>query len=115
MTILESRHGKGTFVSSLDPGLLSEPINFILQADTSVIASLFEVRRMVEVDAAGLAAERITPEALEALETLVEKAEQVIGDEQAFVRYDFEIHEAITHAVRNPILNSICAHRAPLP
>ena len=33
LNILESRHGEGTFVSSLDPELLSEPIDFVLQVN----------------------------------------------------------------------------------
>jgi len=114
MNILESRQGDGTFVTSLDAEILSQPISFLLQLDSSAIVALFEVRRMLEVDATALAADRITDEQLDELDRLVSEANEVIGEPEAFLQYDFEIHSVIIQAVQNPILTSLCSSIAHL-
>src|SRR4051794_29466492 len=60
LNILESRHGEGTFVSSLDPELLSEPIDFVLQVNDDALLSLFEARRVLEAGGGAPAAGRAT-------------------------------------------------------
>ena len=53
--ILDSRHGDGTYVTTLDPALLLAPVGFVadLQDDA---AAFHSVRRLLETEAAGLAA-----------------------------------------------------------
>src|SRR6266516_5012573 len=60
LRVLEVRQGDGTYVSSLEPGLLLESTGFIshlLLGDTEL--ELYEVRRILEAAAASLAASRI--------------------------------------------------------
>src|SRR2546430_15411068 len=60
LRVLEVRQGDGTYVSSLEPGLLLESTGFIshlLLGETAV--ALYEVRRILEAAAAALAAARI--------------------------------------------------------
>lgn len=109
MNILESRQGDGTFVTSLDPLLLSEPLNFMLRIDDSAILALFEVRRILEADAIALATERMTEEELMALQQLVGKAAATVDQPEVFLRYDFEIHSTIIRSTRNPILISLAS------
>src|SRR5438874_4035955 len=52
LNILESRHGEGTFVSSLEPDLLTEPIDFVLQVNDGGLRALFEARRVLEAGVA---------------------------------------------------------------
>ena len=57
--VLEVRQGDGTYVSSLEPGELLEPTlsaTHLLQGRT--VLELFEVRRMLEPEAAAMAAQR---------------------------------------------------------
>src|SRR5436190_20889601 len=60
LNILDSRHGDGTFVSSLEPDLLIKPIDFVLQVNDGGMDALFEARRELEAGIAALAAERAT-------------------------------------------------------
>src|SRR3954464_13572553 len=65
--VLEVRQGDGTYVSSLEPGELLEPTSFathLLRGRT--VLELFEVRRMLEPEAAALAALRADDETKEA-------------------------------------------------
>jgi len=60
LRVLEVRQGDGTYVSSLEPGLLLESTGFIshlLLGETEL--ELYEVRRILEAAAAALAAGRI--------------------------------------------------------
>ncbi|ACX53173.1 transcriptional regulator, GntR family [Ammonifex degensii KC4] len=76
------------------------------------IADIFEVRAALEALAAGLAAERITEEELEALErSLVELAEVMeTNDLEAIVSLDTRFHEIIYRASRNDRLVQIISN-----
>lgn len=106
--ILESRHGGGTFVTSLTPAVLTEPIKFLLQIDESAVLSLFEVRCILEVNAAELAATRASDEQVAQLEDVLKEAAAKVTDREAFINLDFQLHEGIVQAVGNPLLSSLC-------
>lgn len=107
LNVVEPRHGGGTYVTSLDPRQLAQPINFLLQVDRMAFRHLLEVRQVLEVGAARLAAPRITADQLEALADLTEQAERVMGRPAQFLQLDFDIHTAIIEATGNPIYISL--------
>jgi GntR family transcriptional repressor for pyruvate dehydrogenase complex len=67
LDLVEVRRGQGTFVRTLRPDLLVRPETFAGSVEQAVRHELLEVRRIVEPEAAALAAERRTPEELERL------------------------------------------------
>jgi GntR family transcriptional repressor for pyruvate dehydrogenase complex len=101
MNILVSRHGDGTYVSSLEPELLSAPFTFALDAQPTLHGNLFEARRVLETACARLAAERIRDDEIEELERLAAAAGL---DPEEMIDRDLELHTAIARATRNPIL-----------
>jgi GntR family transcriptional regulator, transcriptional repressor for pyruvate dehydrogenase complex len=107
LNILESRHGEGTYVSSLEPDLLTEPIDFVLQIDDGGINALFEARRVLEAGIAALAAERATDLELAELEDFVKRGRRMLEDADAFIEHDVEFHERIRRAARSPVLGSM--------
>src|SRR5213596_2528676 len=77
LRVLEVRQGDGTYVSSLEPGLLLESTGFIshlLLGETAV--ALYEVRRILEAAAAALAAARIDEKGKRDLELSLEQMRQ---------------------------------------
>jgi len=52
MNILVPRHGDGTYVSSLEPELLSAPFTFALDTQPALQTHLFEARRVLEMQTA---------------------------------------------------------------
>lgn len=104
MNVVEIRQGNGTYITSLDPELLMEPLDFVFGLDDSTFLELFEARKALEVSIVALAAERITPEEITALEACLEKSAESVDDHQAFLEADVELHERIVNAARNPIL-----------
>jgi DNA-binding GntR family transcriptional regulator len=76
------------------------------------IADVFEIRAALEGLAAGLAAERITEEELEAMERLlVEKREAITNNDiSKLVEVDTRFHELLYQASRNERLSSIISN-----
>lgn len=107
MNVLEPRHGGGTFVTSLDPRLLAQPVSFLLQVDPTAFRHLHEVRRVLEVGAARLAAPRISPDTIEALQVLADTGERSLADPERYLEIDYEIHTTIIEATGNPIYISL--------
>lgn len=107
MNVLEIRQGAGTFVSSLEPELLVEHLDFVLSLDDSTFINLFEARKIIEVGIVGLAAERITAAELAELETGLNRSQEAVGEPSAFLQADVDLHRKITQAAQNPILSRI--------
>lgn len=107
ISILDVRRGDGTYVTSLEPQLLTEAIAFIidLHQDTAVL-EIFEVRRILEPAAGSMAATRITPEQLAGLR------ESMAGidtntDIESLVAHDLQFHNLIAVAANNSYLASV--------
>ena len=91
MNVVEPRHGGGTYVTSLDPRLLARPINFLLQIEPSTFLDLFEVRQVLEVAAARLAAPKITDEMVDSLEQLAHAAAAAVRQPARYSELDSEL------------------------
>ncbi len=102
MNILVARRGDGTYVSSLDPELLAAPLDLALSISDDALDHLFEVRKVLEVACARLAADRISDDELVELERLVGREED--ADPEDLLDRDLQLHTAIVRAARNPIL-----------
>jgi DNA-binding FadR family transcriptional regulator len=109
LRVLEVRQGDGTYVSSLEPGLLLESTGFIshlLLGDTEV--ELYEVRRILEAAAAALAAARID----EAGKTDLRQRLESMGSADSvedLVEADVAFHAVIARATGNAVLTSLLA------
>jgi GntR family transcriptional regulator, transcriptional repressor for pyruvate dehydrogenase complex len=107
MNVVEPRHGGGTYVTSLDPRLLAQPVSFLLQVDPTAFQHLHEVRQVLEVGAARLAAPRISADVLAHLGELADAATQALPDPARYLELDYQIHTAIIEATGNPIYISL--------
>ena len=107
MNVVEPRHGGGTYVTSLDPRLLARPINFLLQVKPRTFLHLFEVRQVLEVSGARLAAPKMTDEVVSELERLADEAASVLRQPARYSEVGFELHTKIIEATGNPIYLSL--------
>ena len=71
------------------------------------IRELFEVRKALEVELAGLAAERATDDDLSHINAVLRKQEISLANPQAFLEGDLEFHTAIAAASRNILFLAI--------
>lgn len=110
--LVSSSHGVGVFVISNTVG--AQGHNDLLVFDDFTVPELFEVRRMIERDSAGWAAQRITPTVAAALESIIEQcADPDLSDEE-FVQLDIKLHQTIAKASRNDLLATIYGSLEPM-
>jgi GntR family transcriptional regulator, transcriptional repressor for pyruvate dehydrogenase complex len=107
MNVVEPRHGGGTYVTSLDPRLLARPINFLLQVEPRTFLHLFEVRQVLEVSAARLAAPKVTDEVASELQALANEAAKALKRPLRYCELDYDLHTRIIEATENPIYLSL--------
>lgn len=103
--MLNSSHGVGVFVVS--NSLPAQTQSNLLVFDEFTVPDLFEVRRMIERDAAGWAAQRITPSIVAELEDIIEKSGSPDLSDEDFVQLDVKLHQTIAKASRNGLLATI--------
>src|SRR5438034_4295652 len=106
--VLEVRQGDGTFVSSLEPEELLEPAlsaTHLLQGRT--VLELFEVRRMLEPEAAALAALRAGDETKEALRRELDRMYAASDRAEELVDADAAFHDVLGEAPGNAVLRSL--------
>jgi GntR family transcriptional regulator, transcriptional repressor for pyruvate dehydrogenase complex len=106
--VLEVRQGDGTYVASLDPSELLEPTRFatrLLQGRT--VLELFEVRRMLEPEAAALAAQRSDDALLAALRHELDRMVAAGDHAEELVDADAAFHDVIGRAPGNAVLRSL--------
>ena len=98
--LVETRHGIGTFV--LPP---QEAGNFKITAEdfatVADVISVLELRISLETEAAGLAAQRRTPENLTALETALHAFQDSINQDSDAVPPDFQFHMEVARSTGN--------------
>jgi len=103
--ILEIRQGGGIFVKANPSNSVIEPLSFILLLEKDELQNILEVRKALEVEAAGLAAQRRKKEDLETMQKLIEQMEKDLPDAKNSEALDLKFHLAIAKASYNPLLN----------
>jgi GntR family transcriptional regulator, transcriptional repressor for pyruvate dehydrogenase complex len=102
--VLETRHGTGTYVSSLGSEGLALPLTLILEVNQGALTDLIQIRLMLEVGAAEAAARNIGDAALAQLGEIRRRAVNAIDDIEAFVDEDIAFHRVIHVASNNGML-----------
>jgi GntR family transcriptional repressor for pyruvate dehydrogenase complex len=106
--VLEVRQGDGTYVSSLEAGELLEPAlsaTHLLRGRT--VLELFEVRRMLEPEAAAMAAQRVDQDVLADLKRELDR--MVAAEDRAddLIAADTAFHDVIARAPGNGVLRAL--------
>jgi GntR family transcriptional repressor for pyruvate dehydrogenase complex len=107
MGIITSRRGAGTFIVEGPPKLGKGPLQFLAALHGFTLEQMYEARRMLEVGAAGLAAERATGEQLAAMADEIAGMFATLDEPHTFLRHDLDFHRAVAAGSGNPILAAI--------
>jgi GntR family transcriptional repressor for pyruvate dehydrogenase complex len=102
--LLEVRTGSGARVASVDSTAAQETLRQFVHALASDDASVAEVRSVLEVAAAGLAAQRATPADFERVQTAIDRFSDSLGDVEVATLAELELRRAIAAAAQNPLL-----------
>ena len=104
--LVDVRSGSGTVVGAQPFDSAAESIGLLLNLGVSSgrldLDKIMEVRRMLEVEIAGLAARRASPEDIAGLEAILREAESGL-DEDTFVRTDVDFHTTLARATHNEL------------
>jgi GntR family transcriptional repressor for pyruvate dehydrogenase complex len=110
LNLLEARgvvsieHGRGAVVSGGSTEAVRETLGLLLRVRPKVLGELMEVRRILEVEVAGLAAERSGPEDLAEMRASLERMRTSIEAPEGYVDADVEFHAALARAADNGVL-----------
>lgn len=105
--VVRSRRGSGTYIPDGPPTLGVEALTFVAALHNFSGDDFSEARRVLEVAAAGMAAERATPEQLATLADEVAGLFASMTVRQVFLVHDINFHRGIAAASGNPIIASL--------
>ncbi|MEZ5535686.1 MAG: FadR/GntR family transcriptional regulator [Thiolinea sp.] len=98
--LVQPRQGSGIYVISNQP-LNQQPFITVDNSRISSVIELLELRTAIEVEAAGLAAQRRSPAQEEAILEALQAMEEQIGRQQPAADADRNFHYAIADATNN--------------
>lgn len=105
--MVEVMHGRGTRVLPRHRWQLLDQLIRLVREDIDVDRSLFELRRILEIEAAGLAAERATPAQVRALREEIKRGWEQVEEPEDWTAHDSAFHHLIAEASGNLLLPQV--------
>ena len=101
--VIEVRSGSGLRVAAVNATTVSESMSLYLRGGTLDFEKVQEVRALLEVHLAGLAAERASADDVASLRQIHTRMQNETSDFDAAARDDLEFHRRIAHATHNEL------------
>ncbi len=107
MGLVEMKQGEGTYVKCFDPHSISAPLSVALLMNKQDVQQLVEVRKILEVGAASVAAQKRTDVDLATMNQALDQMKEGFGLSERGDKADLAFHIAISRATQNPLLVSL--------
>jgi len=107
MGCVQSRHGTGTFIRAGGPALDSGALSLQAALHDFTHTQMYDARRILEVGAAGLAAECATSDQIASLAEEVASLFASMDNPQRFLVHDINFHRLVAAASGNPIIAAV--------
>lgn len=104
--LIESKQGEGNFIRENFDNTLFEPLSIMFMLNDCKVEEIFELRKVIEIETAALAAKKITDEEIDELQILINNM-KTSEDEDERVKDDAKFHYTIAKASRNFLVLSI--------
>jgi GntR family transcriptional regulator, transcriptional repressor for pyruvate dehydrogenase complex len=110
LNLLEARglisieHGRGAVISGGNTDAVRDTLGLILRVRPKALWELLEIRKILEVEIAGLAAERVEEEDVRAMRVQLERMAASIDAPKGYFDADVEFHTLLAGAARNGVL-----------
>jgi GntR family transcriptional repressor for pyruvate dehydrogenase complex len=110
LNLLEARglisieHGRGAVVSGGSTHAVRDTLGLLLRVRPKALWQLLEIRKILEVEIAGLAAERAEREDIRAMRGQLDKMLTSIDTPEGYVDADVEFHALLARSTRNEVL-----------
>lgn len=106
--VIESRVGDGTFVTSESAAeMLEQSMNFLSLTGAVSMTELFEVRKVIEVELAGLAAMRATSSDLAKIKESLDAMCRTEAKPSEYTSHNLNFHNLIAKAAQNGLFYAI--------
>ena len=102
--LVSIEHGRGAVVSGGEPRAVRDTLGLLLRVQPKTLWELLEMRGILEVEVAGLAAERGGTEDVEAMRVQLGRMRGSIDAPEGYVDADVEFHASLARAARNGVL-----------
>jgi GntR family transcriptional repressor for pyruvate dehydrogenase complex len=102
--LISIEHGRGAVVSGGNPRAVRDTLGLLLRVQPKTLWELLEVRNILEVEVAGLAAERSGPDEVAAVRLQVDRMRDSIEVPEGYVDADVEFHALLARGTRNEVL-----------
>ncbi len=114
--LIEVTAGRGAMVRAPSPEWAAESIGLLMRHSSSGLDydKVIEVRRMLEVQIAALAASRRTKADLDDLDAILEGAANYVEDADAFITFDVAFHAALARATHNELFSALLDSLSPV-
>lgn len=96
--------GNGSFIVAAFGDTLNRSLDFLISVDQADFRELFEVRHMLEAEAAALAAERHVEPDIAEMARQIAAMQAGLQSEADFIAADLRFHMAIAQATRNRLI-----------
>ncbi len=106
MGLIESKHGRGTFVKTVHPENFMNPLMGFLPIDRDTAVELLEARLYLEGSATALAAQKATHDDIQAMKDALEGMKRAAADYdvRTFIDLDVRFHLLVAEGTRNRIM-----------
>lgn len=105
MGLIEVRTGEGAYIRQVQADTMAASLTWALSMEKGSVIELLEVRRMIEIQAAGYAAERATKAQIDELESILNSmSANLHNSETAAEKADHSFHYNIAKATHNKII-----------
>ena len=104
MGLIEVRSGEGTYIRQVNIDSVIAPLAWMLFIEKDTDLELYEVRKILEVQAAGIAAERAEEDEIRDMYDALEVMRMDLEIDRLGEEADFSFHFAIARATSNKIL-----------
>lgn len=102
--LVESRSGRGMQIATVGPDAISRSMSLFLHGNAAIdYTKVHEVRTALEIQIAGIAAERATAEDLRDLRELVHRLVEARDDPERAAKFDVQFHREIAAATHNEL------------
>lgn len=96
--------GRGIFVVGPSTDALADSMRLLIQRHAVSHGNLVEARRLLEIQIAGLAAQRSQPTQVEKMRVAIQEMDSHIDEQERFIVADQAFHFALAEATQNTLL-----------
>jgi DNA-binding FadR family transcriptional regulator len=101
--LVEARGGSGIYVRALNSSTIRDPIDLLLRCRAIRVEDIIEVRAVIEVHLAGLAAQRATSDNIAAMEEAIAQLHNDKLTPLEYAKIDIAFHKHLAIAAGNPL------------